>query len=144
MLGFDPISGGFRHDEDEPLELSWLVVDEVSMLDLPLAHSLLRALPDDARVLLVGDADQLEHHLTVGQRSTAPRVRQLHDSTDALRHLQPETQVHLPQRAHDRSRTDQRPRSRDLPPDADGGGHHLQPLLDLLHSQRELAFILHP
>lgn len=59
LLGFDPISGGFRHDEDEQLELDWLVVDEVSMLDLPLAHALLRALPDDARVLLVGDADQL-------------------------------------------------------------------------------------
>jgi len=59
LLGFDPMSGGFRHDEEEPLDLKWLVVDEVSMLDLPLAHALLRAVPDGARVLLVGDADQL-------------------------------------------------------------------------------------
>ena len=59
LLGFDPMSGGFRHDQDEPLDLQWLVVDEVSMLDLPLADALLRAVPDGARVLLVGDADQL-------------------------------------------------------------------------------------
>jgi exodeoxyribonuclease V alpha subunit len=59
LLGFDPADGSFRHDEDTPLELAYLVVDETSMLDLELAASLLRAVPDDARVLLVGDADQL-------------------------------------------------------------------------------------
>jgi len=59
LLGFDPRTGGFRHDEDDPLDARWLIVDEVSMLDLPLAHALLRAVPDGCRVLLVGDADQL-------------------------------------------------------------------------------------
>ncbi len=59
LLGFDPTSGGFRHDSDEPLHLNYLVVDEVSMLDLPLAYALLQAVPDGARVLFVGDADQL-------------------------------------------------------------------------------------
>lgn len=59
LLGWDPAAGGFRHDEEEPLELDVLVVDEVSMLDLPLAHAVLRALPPEARLLLVGDADQL-------------------------------------------------------------------------------------
>lgn len=59
LLGFDPATGGFRHDAEEPLELDVLIVDEVSMLDLPLAHALLQAVPDGARVLLVGDADQL-------------------------------------------------------------------------------------
>ncbi|MDA1259613.1 MAG: ATP-dependent RecD-like DNA helicase [Planctomycetota bacterium] len=59
LLGWDPVANGFRHDEDEPLELDFLVVDEVSMLDLPLAHAVLRALPTGARLLLVGDADQL-------------------------------------------------------------------------------------
>lgn len=59
LLGWDPSVNGFRHDEDEPLELDYLIVDEVSMLDLPLAHAVLRALPEGARLLLVGDADQL-------------------------------------------------------------------------------------
>ena len=59
LLGFDPANGGFRHDQDEPLELDYLIVDEVSMMDVQLAHSLMQAVPDGARVLLVGDADQL-------------------------------------------------------------------------------------
>lgn len=59
LLGWDPAGQGFRHDEDAPLEARVLVVDEVSMLDLPLALAVLRALPAGARLLLVGDADQL-------------------------------------------------------------------------------------
>ncbi|MGB0952725.1 MAG: ATP-dependent RecD-like DNA helicase [Planctomycetota bacterium] len=59
LLGFDPANGGFKHDAEVPLELDVLIVDEVSMLDLPLAYALLQAVPDGARVLLVGDADQL-------------------------------------------------------------------------------------
>jgi len=59
LLRFDPRSGGFGHDEEHPLDAGFLVVDEASMLDLPLAHALFRAVPDGCRVLLVGDADQL-------------------------------------------------------------------------------------
>ncbi|HHV55061.1 MAG TPA: AAA family ATPase [Firmicutes bacterium] len=50
---------GFRRNEDRPLETDVVVVDEVSMLDLSLAVSLLRALPERGRLVLVGDADQL-------------------------------------------------------------------------------------
>ena len=59
LLGFEPAHGGFRHNSEEPLELDYLIVDEVSMMDVELAYSLLQAVPDGARVLLVGDADQL-------------------------------------------------------------------------------------
>src|SRR5712692_3532575 len=59
MLAFDPGTMKFRHDEDNPLEAEAIVVDETSMLDLFLAHSLFKAIPPDARVLLVGDIDQL-------------------------------------------------------------------------------------
>jgi len=59
LLGFDPANGGFRHHAEERLELDYLIVDEVSMMDVQLAHALLQAVPDGARVLLVGDADQL-------------------------------------------------------------------------------------
>ena len=49
----------FRRSRDRPLTLDLLVVDEVSMVDLPLMEALLAALPDAARLLLVGDPGQL-------------------------------------------------------------------------------------
>ncbi len=59
LLGFEPHSGTWRHDADNPLDAAFLIVDEVSMLDLPLAAALFAAVPPKCRVLLVGDADQL-------------------------------------------------------------------------------------
>lgn len=59
LLGFEPHSGKFRHDENNPIEAAMVVVDEASMMDLPLAHALMRAIPNGCRLLLVGDADQL-------------------------------------------------------------------------------------
>lgn len=50
---------GFRRGPGLPLELDLLVVDEVSMVDLPLMQALLAALPESARLLLVGDPGQL-------------------------------------------------------------------------------------
>ena len=59
LLGFSAEIGGFEHDEDNPLPVEMVVIDEASMLDLQLFHSLLRALPASAHLLLVGDVDQL-------------------------------------------------------------------------------------
>lgn len=59
LLGADPASGGFKRDESNPLAGDLLVVDEMSMVDVPLMRALLRALPDSAALLLVGDVDQL-------------------------------------------------------------------------------------
>jgi exodeoxyribonuclease V alpha subunit len=59
LLEVDPRQGGFTRNEGNPLECDLLVVDETSMVDLPLMHSLLRALPQNAGLLLVGDVDQL-------------------------------------------------------------------------------------
>jgi exodeoxyribonuclease V alpha subunit len=52
-------AGGFSHNEENPLECDLLVVDETSMVDVPLMNHLLRALPESASLLLVGDVDQL-------------------------------------------------------------------------------------
>ena len=49
----------FFHDEDNPLKLDAMIVDEASMVDLLLMQSLLRALPERCRLVLVGDPDQL-------------------------------------------------------------------------------------
>jgi len=50
---------GFTYDKDNSLPCDAIVVDEVSMLDVKLAYSLLQALNDDCLVLLVGDPNQL-------------------------------------------------------------------------------------
>lgn len=49
----------FTHDAEEPLECDALIVDETSMVDLLLMHSLIRAIKPDCRLILVGDPDQL-------------------------------------------------------------------------------------
>ena len=59
LLGVIPDSPYFRHNRDNPLTCDVLVVDEVSMVDLPLMSKLLDALRDDCRVILLGDQDQL-------------------------------------------------------------------------------------
>ena len=59
LLKFDPDKRDFVHCEEDPLPLDALVVDESSMIDVSLAASLMRAVPKGARVVFVGDADQL-------------------------------------------------------------------------------------
>lgn len=59
LLGVRGASGSFAHDSRNPLNCDLLVVDEISMVDVVLMHHLLRAVPDGAGILLVGDADQL-------------------------------------------------------------------------------------
>jgi len=59
LLETDPRTGAFRRNEEAPLECDLLVVDETSMVDVPLMRALLRALPERAALLLVGDVDQL-------------------------------------------------------------------------------------
>ena len=59
LLEFDPAAFGFKRNAELPLECDLLVVDETSMVDVPLMASLLEALPPEAALLLVGDVDQL-------------------------------------------------------------------------------------
>ena len=59
--GIDPNTGlmVFNRDEDQPLKADAIIVDEMSMVDVQLLHSLLRAIPQNKRLILVGDPDQL-------------------------------------------------------------------------------------
>jgi exodeoxyribonuclease V alpha subunit len=59
LLETDPRTGGFRRNLEKPLDCDLLVIDETSMVDVPLMRSVLRALPNRAALLLVGDVDQL-------------------------------------------------------------------------------------
>ncbi len=59
LLEVDVLGGGFRRGPTAPLACDVLVVDEMSMVDVRLMHALLRALPERAALVLVGDVDQL-------------------------------------------------------------------------------------
>ena len=59
LLGVIPHHHQFRHNESNRLTLDILLVDEASMVDLPLMARLFRALPDHARIILLGDSNQL-------------------------------------------------------------------------------------
>ena len=59
LLEVDPRTGRFQRNAENPLETDVLIIDETSMVDLTLAAAVLDALPPAARLVLVGDADQL-------------------------------------------------------------------------------------
>jgi exodeoxyribonuclease V alpha subunit len=59
LLEFSPQKGGFKKDQDDPLEADVVVIDEASMVDTLLMYHLLKAIPPQAHLILVGDVDQL-------------------------------------------------------------------------------------
>ncbi len=59
LLETDPKTGSFKRGEEHPLECELLVVDETSMVDVMLMQALLKAVPPEAALLIVGDIDQL-------------------------------------------------------------------------------------
>jgi exodeoxyribonuclease V alpha subunit len=92
LLEFDVASMSFKHNEQNALPLEMLIVDEASMIDVFLAHALLKALPYHAHLVLIGDVDQLPsvgpgnvlHDLIASGRIPTIRLttifRQLHHS----------------------------------------------------------------
>lgn len=59
LLEFNPVDMKFKRNAENPLETDLVIADEASMIDLLLLNSLLSAVPAHARLLLVGDSDQL-------------------------------------------------------------------------------------
>ena len=59
LLEVDFVTKGFKRCHSNPLECDLLIVDEASMIDTYLMFSLLKAVPDNCRVILIGDVDQL-------------------------------------------------------------------------------------
>lgn len=59
LLEFDPRMGAFQRNEYMPLEVDVVLIDEISMVDTALFYHCLDALPAQARLILVGDSDQL-------------------------------------------------------------------------------------
>jgi exodeoxyribonuclease V alpha subunit len=59
LLEWEPQTGGFKRTKENPLTADLLIIDEASMIDTQLMFFLLRAIRSDARVIFVGDIDQL-------------------------------------------------------------------------------------
>jgi len=59
LLEYTPREGGFHRSDDNPLQVDFIIVDETSMVDLPLMDHLLRAVDPHSHLILVGDVDQL-------------------------------------------------------------------------------------
>jgi exodeoxyribonuclease V alpha subunit len=59
LLEFDPIKGGFKKNAGAQLDCELLILDETSMIDTFLLFNLLKALPTNAKILMIGDIDQL-------------------------------------------------------------------------------------
>lgn len=59
LLEFKPENGKFVHNEQNTLKLDFLIIDETSMIDIFLAAAILRAVPSNARILFIGDVNQL-------------------------------------------------------------------------------------
>ena len=59
LLEFDVVTRGFSRNEQNALPLDFLIIDEASMIDIFLAHSILKAMPYNAHLIFIGDVDQL-------------------------------------------------------------------------------------
>lgn len=59
LLEYSPRDGGFQRSEERPLEVDFIIIDEVSMVDISLMDHLLRAVDPRSHLILVGDVDQL-------------------------------------------------------------------------------------
>ena len=59
LLEWNPRENGFKHNEENPIQTDFLILDEASMLDISLAANLLKALTPKTQVLFIGDSDQL-------------------------------------------------------------------------------------
>ena len=59
LLEFSPQENGFKRNAENPLETDVVIIDEISMVDLVLMNNLLKAIPPEAMLILVGDVDQL-------------------------------------------------------------------------------------
>ena len=59
LLEFSPQENGFKRDRENPLEADVVIVDEMSMVDLVLMNNLMKAIPQHATLIMIGDVDQL-------------------------------------------------------------------------------------
>jgi len=89
LLGYRPDTGRCRFDPENPLPCEVLILDECSMVDVHLWRTLLRALPSQVRLILLGDPNQLE---SVGQGNVFAELAHTAESLESSLHP---SHVHL-------------------------------------------------
>ena len=143
LLGARPDTRQFKHHRTHPLDLDVLIVDETSMVNLELMAALLQALPPTARLVVLGDKDQLasvEAGAVLGDlcaQAEQPRYR-----PDTLAYLQRTCGQHLPSvrpgSLHAAGDADAAAGARG----ADTAGHHLPPGVDPLPALAQQTVML--
>jgi exodeoxyribonuclease V alpha subunit len=93
LLGVIPNSPNFRHHQDNRLNIDVLLIDEVSMVDLPLMARIFRALPEHCQVILLGDAQQLPSVAAGSILSDLTPFQQAQYSANNRRFLQKVTSI---------------------------------------------------
>ena len=96
MLAYEPGTGRFQHHRSNPLEADFIIVDEISMLDVALAYRLFEAVQAPTRIVLVGDPDQLPsvgpgqvlHDLLKSGRIPTWRLTQIYRQREGSRIIQ--------------------------------------------------------
>ncbi|WP_343859945.1 exodeoxyribonuclease V subunit alpha [Aliiglaciecola litoralis] len=95
LLGSLPNRVDFKHNASNPLHLDVLIVDEASMVDLPLMYRLFSALPSHAKVVLLGDHNQLSSvetgsvlsDICQAAQADASQIAYHHDTADAVEQM---------------------------------------------------------
>ncbi len=97
LLGAAPDSRRFKHHAGHPLNADLVIVDEASMIHLEMMAALLSALPDSARLVLIGDKDQLasvEAGAVLGDLCSGSRGNEV--DADTARYIEASTGIRLP------------------------------------------------
>jgi exodeoxyribonuclease V alpha subunit len=90
LLEMSPESGQFKRNEEDTLDAEVIIVDESSMVDVPLLDAILRAMAPQAAIILVGDADQLPsigpgqvlHDILRSERIPSIRLTEIHRQSE--------------------------------------------------------------
>lgn len=143
LLGARPDTRQFKHHRTHPLDLDVLIVDETSMVNLELMAALLQALPPTARLVVLGDKDQLasvEAGAVLGDlcaQAEQPRYR-----PDTLAYLQRTCGQHLPSARPDSLHAAGDADAAAGARGADTAGHHLSPGADPLPALAQQTVML--
>jgi len=143
LLGARPDTRQFKHHRTHPLDLDVLIVDETSMVNLELMAALLQALPPTARLVVLGDKDQLasvEAGAVLGDlcaQAEQPRYR-----PDTLAYLQRTCGQHLPSARPDSLHAAGDADAAAGARGADTAGHHLPPGADHLPALAQQTVML--
>jgi ATP-dependent exoDNAse (exonuclease V) alpha subunit len=101
LLEVDPKGGGFKRSDDNPLDCDLMVVDETSMVDVLLMQALMKAVPNNAALLIVGDISMIgTTNARLPYYVAADNACLLPPNSSSLKETCPRLLMQLPRRNH--------------------------------------------